>query len=664
MHKKLIPLAVIAGLLVTVALVQKAGKPKISLSEQYALEELMPQGFRSSDVVRMEMYLGQNEEERVVLERIDDQWFVSSRFNAPGKRDKIEKFLDQLKKLEGEFRTESAEVLEDFSLVEDKALHVRVYRQGEEKAACHLLVGKKESWNRSFVRRSGENSVYTVSVNLASEMGVYGEEMQTPPSAKDWIEKKLMEIKKEDVTKVALRTPERSLIFERREKPKDADIQEEDPSEQMTMEEPQFEWVLAEGGGGFEFKSSGLDDVLRNLETFEALDVDDPSRASEVGLDDPAFRLEASLKGGQNVILLAQMESPGMEAYVVLEGMEDILFKVSNWKFKSLFKLGKDLLELRDLSMKEEGIQKIRISGDAGEVLLARDGEDDSAEWVMQSPKVSLPLEPSKVKDMVKVLTALQPVDYCEGKDLDAWGLHEPVDNLWVSWRDGSSQKVSLGETSLLAEGRYLRVDEENQIWALSKWDTEKLIPSLGDLLDLQVADLDEDDIEEIRVERSEEPFVLSRQGEMEWSLSSRGKDLETREERIEEFLDVFSFLDAKEVRLEENGSLQESVVTIRVKKRDGETLLIELGKPEDGLVPARLDDQSMIFLFEEDVAESLAPSLSELCLIHETTETLEEETMELTHEVLDGDSVDEPEKDSLEGDDEAITLAEDVEKN
>ena len=346
MHRKLIPLAVIAGLLITVALIQKAGKPKIKLSEQYALEELIPKDFRSSDVIRMEMYLGQNEEEKVVLEKVDDRWLVASRFNAPGKKDKIDKFLDQLKKLEGEFRTESAEVLDDFSLVEDKALHIRVYRQGEDEASCHLLVGKKEAWNRSFVRRAGENSIYTVSVNLASEMGLYGEEINTPPPAKDWIEKKLMEIKKEDVTKLVLLTPEHSLTFERRERPKDVDIQEEDPTEEMPVEEPQFEWVLAEGGGGFEFKSSGLEEILKNLETFEALDVEDPTRASEVGLDDPAFRFEVSLKGGQTMVLLAQMEAPVMDAYVLLEGKEDILYKVSNWKFKSLFKLGKDLFDL------------------------------------------------------------------------------------------------------------------------------------------------------------------------------------------------------------------------------------------------------------------------------------------------------------------------------
>jgi len=632
--KKLIPLAVIAGLLLLFGLIKKASKPTYELTEEYELTTLTPEGFLSSDVVRLEVYVASKEDEKVVLERKDDQWVVSSKFNAPGKEEKIDEFLDKLKKLEGEFRSDSADVLEDYGLNEEKALHILAYKKIEGPPDLHLLVGKKEAWNRSFVRRADENEVYTVAVNLASEVGVYGEEMDTAPPGKDWIDKKLLDLKKDDVVKVALHTPERTIAFEKREKPKEEEdveegetSEEEKPSdEEDEPKEPEYEWVLAQGGAGFEFKQSGLDEVLRNLEALEAADVEDPSKAEELGLNDPAFRCEISLEGGEKVSLKADRESPSSDAYFMFEDRDDLLYKVSSWKFKGLFKAGKDLFTLPDLSLEEEGVKELQIQGDDYKVVMKRGSKEDDAEWTLASPKVDLSFESSEAEDVVKALGELQPADFCESCDQIPYGLKEPEGVLRISWEDGSSKKLSFGSMSLAVDGRYFKLEGDDRVWVLSKSDSDKLFPDLGDFFDLEVADLSEDDIENITVERTDGAYEVAKNEEGNWRLSAGDEELEAVEDKLNDLVGAFSFLDADDISLKDKDLLSNIETTIRVAPKDGDAFLIELGGSREKQVAARVNGQDVVFFFEEDTAQEMAPPLDELQVLPEEAEEAEED--------------------------------------
>ncbi|MHC4200327.1 MAG: DUF4340 domain-containing protein, partial [Planctomycetota bacterium] len=243
-RKQFIALAVMAGLLLLVIVVKKVRVRRPDLEEEMALVSLAPKGFLAADAARIEMYRGAKPDEKVALSREEDVWLVGSQFDAPAKKDKVDEFLKKLKGLEGEFRSEEKEVIADYGLADESAIHVSVYKTGQKEDEkdpwYHLLVGKKEKYGSSFVRAAGENTVYTVDVNFASELGLWGDDEQKPPKSSEWVDKTVIDLDKDKIERVELTTPDRSVAFERRERKKD-----EKEGQGHGDKKKEYEWVVA-----------------------------------------------------------------------------------------------------------------------------------------------------------------------------------------------------------------------------------------------------------------------------------------------------------------------------------------------------------------------------------------------------------------------------------
>ena len=158
-RNQLIALAAVALVLAIAFVAQRAGRHAPDLERELGLRALAPEEFLASDVSRVEVFRGSKRDEKVVIVRGEDGWAVESAHNAPGKKDEIDGFLKKLKDLEGEYRSDDPSVLGDYALTGEKALHVAAYRKGDEEAWYHILVGAKEAYGRSFVRREGEDDV-------------------------------------------------------------------------------------------------------------------------------------------------------------------------------------------------------------------------------------------------------------------------------------------------------------------------------------------------------------------------------------------------------------------------------------------------------------------------------------------------------------------------
>lgn len=325
--KQLIILTIVLGLLICILLLKESAKSPVNLEEQMALETFAPSGFLSSDAARIEIYKRESQDQKVVLARTDGSWRVRSRFNAPAKGDKIDNFLDKMKTLEGEFRSREAAVLEDYGISEDKALHIAVYRKNEKKPSYHILVGKRETYGRRFVRRQGQNTVYTVNVDLASEIGLWGDTDNAPESSQ-WMDKVVVDFDKEKITKIALTTPDNSRVFEKRAKGP--------VGEEPETGEKEYEWVLAEDNSDAVFQQSEVDGILRALDIYYSLDVADPSKKKEFGLESPGFRCEVTLENGEKTALIAARNKPDEDGYMMIEG-KDTVYTVTGAKLDDLF---------------------------------------------------------------------------------------------------------------------------------------------------------------------------------------------------------------------------------------------------------------------------------------------------------------------------------------
>ena len=529
-RNQIVALAVLAGLLAVVFVAQRAGEAPPDLEKEYGLQALAPDDFLASDVARIELHRGSKQGEKVVLVRDAEGWDVESAYGAPGKKDDVEKFIKNLKDLAGEYRSDEASVLGDYQLADEKALHVAVYKADSEEAWLHLLVGKKAGQGRSFVRREGEDTVYTLNVDLASEMGLWGDDSDKAPESSHWVDKIVVDLEKDEIDRLAIATPDRSFVFEKREKKTDdKDKKEgEEEGEEDKDKEKEYEWVLAEGGPDVAFKQPGIDSLLRALDSFEADDVVDPAKKKEYGLDKPGFRCAARVAGGGETVLVASQKKPGKDAHLMVEG-RDVVYKVADWKFDDVFAKGKDLFELKGLDEDEKRIQRLTLAYPSAKLELVRkDGK-----WSVSSPRTGLEFKEEEGKDAAKAAGNWTPEDYADGEDLARYGLDEPERTVTFALADGKKHTIAVGAEARGVEGRYVLVDGGKRVLVVGKRDFENMTPEPKDLFEMDVADIKKDKIARIAVERKKAPFVLERGEGDTWKLTIAGEKVEPDKNKL-----------------------------------------------------------------------------------------------------------------------------------
>ena len=152
--KRLLPLAAILVVLVVVALTVKRQPTPTRLVDEVGWERLVPDSLQADSITGVDLYQGILPDQVLSLRRQGDRWQVQSYFDAPVRPSRIELLLEQIGGLEGELRADRAELLGEFDLEEEQALHLRVYTNDETEPALHLLAGR--SGRRSgFVRLAG-----------------------------------------------------------------------------------------------------------------------------------------------------------------------------------------------------------------------------------------------------------------------------------------------------------------------------------------------------------------------------------------------------------------------------------------------------------------------------------------------------------------------------
>ena len=140
--KRLLPLAAVLVVLVVVALMVKRDPAPTRLVDEVGWERLVPDSVRAGSITGFDLYQGSQPDQVLSLRRQGDGWQVTNYFNAPVRPGRIESLLEQIDGLEGELRADRAELLGEFDLEPEQALHLRVYTGDETEPALHLLAGR------------------------------------------------------------------------------------------------------------------------------------------------------------------------------------------------------------------------------------------------------------------------------------------------------------------------------------------------------------------------------------------------------------------------------------------------------------------------------------------------------------------------------------------
>jgi len=599
--KTLIPFVVVLAILGGLIVLRMSQRQDVTMREQIGIEALTPEDLSADSIDRIELYAGPSPEEKVELSRGDDGWIVASHYDAPVKEDVIDGFLDKLTDIKGEPRAtaDDEEELATYNLKDDEAFYVRAFTGDGDEPVVELLFGKAPNFNSVFVRRAGENQVYLEANDLRREAGVNGDDMSIEPQPGKWLDKEVLALPKEEITRLALTLPDRSITLEKREIPAEAP---EAPAEgegaaPAPPAEPEFEWVAAEGGlPDAELKETGVDRILGRLAALNASDVADPAQKAEYGLEDPQFKLVVSRSEGDDVTLLGGRQDSSGSGYVMLaDADKEIVYELSQFNFEYVFLKAGDLYDLPQLDFTKAGMNRIELThADGGRAVVVKDDN----EWIAAAPTAGVEVKTTAIDEMLNAIAGLRMQDYTE----------EPLGEVQhaITIEEGaSSRTIQTGGKSPVVDGYYVTLSGDPKTYVINTVQYEKIFIRPGELFELSALSFDQDDFTGMRMRMDGKEVALDKRGET-WMVSvDGGATYEAEEGRLNRMLEaldglVFSgFSDA-------SAADWEPFITMSIRGQDGASHLINVGPAEGDVHTVKWDGQDQLYTFTTDTANLL----------------------------------------------------------
>jgi uncharacterized protein DUF4340 len=461
--KRLLPLAALLIIVVIAALVLKRQPVPTQLADEAGFERLVPPTLRVDSIRGVDLSLGTQPENVVRLRRQESAWVAASYYNAPVQTEKISAFLTTISSLEGELRTEQSELLRDFHLDDAQALHLRLYTDTFDTPAVHLLAGKG-SGRQGFVRRADGTRVYSVNLNVYSEAGVTGDTPEQQLTAKPWLDLHIQNVPKEQITAVALQTPERTLHFASQPSPSAAATPSQENAPPATP--AQGHWTLTAPQVTFEPKQGGLDSLVNTLRTLRADDIANPENMAAYGLEQPAYgatlTVQAAGTEARDVSLRVGGAIPEQadKRYSRLDAAGPI-YILPAWAFRRLFPPARELLELPHLEIKPADVQRVAWqygveSWTLEPVAAAAQGgeasQPDTAWRLAEFPEARL--DDAAVQAFFAALDQLAADDWLD-RPAQPTGLDHPQVELRFMLRDNRIVSLALGQSRGSSDAGY-----------------------------------------------------------------------------------------------------------------------------------------------------------------------------------------------------------------
>jgi len=587
---------VVLGLLYWIQ--QKQQRPA---TQGLGYEQVLGEGLAGSDVREFKCYLSGREEEAIHLAREEEGWVVRSKFNAPAQESKVNELLDQLAGLKGELRSSSKEVLEDYGITDEGAVHLVLFdAEGEEIE--HLLLGKRgPAWNETFVRRSGSSDVYLVGENLRNPFGLYAEDDSQAPESKTWCDLVLMELSAGDLRRVEWSAPYRRVVLEQQEQAP-PEIEAASGEEAPPPLPPEKIWALVEPDFGVEPKQSGINRLTGALADVRVSDVIARGNLAEYGLDVPSATCSLVTQAGE--IHHLRVGAPaGGGAYYVRRDEDELVFKMDRWKLDAIFLGLSQFVDLKAPTFPQEEVAKLSVEAEGRVFEFARDGDA----WRALRPAVELEPKGDRLDKVLKVVAALQPQDLATRPAPEIIGLDAPAAVVRFTLKDGQEYQVAFGnEVPVTDGGRFVRLDDREEVWTVTRANWNDAKPGVSELFDLKLMDFDTEGVTaltlrdasgELRLALQEAPVPEEATGELpepKWVVEARvqsATDIEAMQGTVRSLLSTLSGLTASDLfEPTTDTGLEKPSWSATLTLSDGTVLTLDLGHPaEAGTIYAQV---------------------------------------------------------------------------
>ncbi len=600
--KKLIPFIIILAVLAGVAVLQKSRNTGTPITEQFTA--LAPTELSAKSIARVELYAG-NDEDKVILEKDGEAWRVTSHFNAPAKTETVEKYLEKLIGIKGEFRAQapSDEDLAAWELKDDEAFHVAAYKDSGDEPAVHLLIGKAPGYKSVFLRQAGSREVYEEATNLRRDAGVYDSGAGAKPKADHWLNKEVLKLDKEKVTRIALNYPDKKLVFEKREVPRE-EPEAKEGEEEKPAPPPVFKWALASGGLGGEAKETAINNILSKLGNLTATDVADPETPAEWGLDTPAFRCEIALEGEDPVVVEAGRPDLAGDAYVRLAKADTpTVYKVSSWNFEQLFPQGEDLFDLPKIDVTTDDITRITVQRPDNAMRFDKVGTS----WKVVRPDVGLEAQTTTLSALATTLGTWKPEDYA------APGTKTGRFNRSVTFMaKGVKHTVRFGGPAKSVDGVYVKMDDNRQVFTMKDMDVKKILFPPRDAYKLALFDFNEDNVVRFDLSKGGKTVVLTRKNKG-WTYTDGAATSPAEGEKCNSLLAALNDVQVADIRFDMTALDGKTYGAVTLYFKADDPLKITFGPEKDGKHLMAVEGRPRVFEMRKADVERLIGGMASL---------------------------------------------------
>lgn len=617
--KQILMLGIVLAALLLVVMV---GRLMREPAQTQIEEETLVGKFEPSAVASIEFYHGARPGETVKLKK-DGSWVVPSKYGARADEKRINNLLDDLRGLSGEVRADSEELLGDFGITEDLAVHL-IIKDSVGSQITHLLIGKAgPDWRSSFVRSAGSSSTYLVNVGLLSRLGV-GRPAEGPVTGIDdalWLDLTIAPgVDWKKATALSLRSPRTELSFKR--------VVEEGDRKKVDPQTAQWE-VTAEGVP-YAAQSQGVRGLLRSLENLRAEEVADPAKKDRYAFAQARHIATLTFEDNTTKKILVGKEAPEKDNrkrfYLKVEG-ERIPLVAAEHVVDRLFENAKKLLKLKVLSLSEKDVKSVALKDPHKALVLSRSRD---GRWHVSEPALGFEEQKDAAKRLAKKFLAFEPDDLLN-RVRTIPGSGTPEYSALIELEKGSTRTISVyGEIEGTDGARYARVDGADTILSVNKHTLKALFPDLTALLRVRLADLDRNMVKTLQVERGKQKFVLRREPCEEcedghehehhdkWTLEILGHTFDANAKKAQGILMYFAAIWPNEVLGTGDFSkygLDKPVLTVTAS--DGKkTATILVGKKEETRYYAAQKENRIVFTIVDKGVETAMAKLSELATL------------------------------------------------
>ena len=518
--------------------------------------KILPQEMRAADIHKIEIYQGDAKKDAVVLARTEDGWSVPSRFDSKGNADTIKTLLDDIKTLQGTFRTKKKSLHGEFDITDEKAVHVGLYRQ-DDKLYQNLLLGKKgEQYAEGFVRLADSEKVYLADKNLRSTLGMYSE--GDDPDPKKWLDLKITDEESDRITKVVMDMPGKQVVLEKKEKEKKEAEEEPEEAEEPTEteEKKEYEWVLTKPEIEFELKTSAVDSLVKAISQLKGEDVADPAKMADYGFDAPTYTATVTMEDESTTTILVGKETEeDKKRYAKLKDGNTI-YIVPRYSVTGAFKKMRELVDIKIWELEKDDVMSIALEKPEYDILLERklregaEGKDATDyEWTLAKPETRFALKDYRITSILSRVTKPTPQDLFLTDDLSDYGLEEPKYKAVVKMKDDSSHVLTFGTEVEDGDDRYVKFEGKDHVYSFTKYNFDDLFQTLPKLLTIEVMKgLRKDDIVSLGYNAGDEDSFTLTQKEGEgaaakkrWVMQVGDVSADTKQDVVDDVLDALT---------------------------------------------------------------------------------------------------------------------------